>query len=322
MKPIRGLIAVILMTAFGAQAQTANIPTVVVLSPAAAPNRVDDSFIQTLQRLGWTRNETVRLELRHFGGSGENLSRFVAEIVAMKPAVVAAWGPQSAQALKRATSQIPIVFLAAFADPVETGLVPNVARPGGNITGVSVFSTDMDAKRLQLLMAAVPSLRRIGLLGSHEQAVTKERRDKLADAAREFKVQLLHEEVESPAGLEAAVLRLKQQGAQALYVWPTGVTFSYSQQIAQFALAQRMPSVHGYSESALAGGLLSYAPPLSDVARRGAAYVDRILRGAKPGDMPIEQPSEIEFVVNLKTARALGFNIPQNLLLRADRVIE
>ena len=116
--------------------------------------------------------------------------------------------------------------------------------------------------------------------------------------------------------------RLRQRSAQALYVWPTGITFSYGPDIARFALAQGLPSVHGYSESALAGGLLSYAPPLDDVARRGALYVDRILRGAKPADMPIEQPSKIEFIVNQRSARALGLAIPQNALLRADRVVE
>src|SRR5205085_11146116 len=182
--------------------------------------------------------------------------------------------------------------------------------------------TEMDAKRLQLLKEAVPALRRVAVLGAREQAVSPERKAKLLAIAHELKLELVQEDVDSPAALEAALARLKQRGAQAVYVWPTGITYSYGRQIAQFAVDQGLPSIHGYSESALAGGLLSYAPPLIDVARRGALYVDRILRGAKPADMPIEQPSQIEFIVNQRTARTLGLTLPTRLLLRADRVID
>lgn len=312
------IVAALAMTALGVQAQK----TVFVLTPAAGPNSADPVFAAALAKHGWVHEKNLRLDTRHWAGNVETLERFVAEIVARKPDVIAVWGPQGAHALKRATADLPIVFLTSFTDAVEVGLVSNVARPGGNITGVSVFSTDMDAKRLQLLKEAVPAARRVALLGTREHSVSAERKNKLAARARELKLEVIEEDVDSPQGLEAAVTRLKERGAQALYVWPTGITFSYGADIARFALAQRLPSVHGYSETALAGGLFSYAPPLDDVARRGALYVDRILRGARPADMPIEQPSQIEFIVNQRTARTLGIAIPQNVLLRADRVIE
>ena len=306
------------MIALGVQAQK----TVVVLTPAAAANATEDVFAAALRTHGWVEKKNLRIEVRNWAGNVETLDRSVAEIVALKPDVVAAWGPQGAHALKRATTQIPIVFLTSFTDAVEVGLVSNFARPGANITGVSVYSTEMDAKRLQLLKETVPGVRRLGLLGTREQSVSAERKSKLVAKARELELEVVEEDVDSAPGLEAAVARLRQKGAHALYVWPTGITFSFGGEIARYALAQRLPSVHGYSETALAGGLLSYAPPLDDVARRGALYVDRILRGAKPADMPIEQPSKIEFIVNQRTARALALAVPQNVLLRADRVIE
>ncbi|MFN2645352.1 MAG: ABC transporter substrate-binding protein [Burkholderiales bacterium] len=312
------LLALIALIGLAADAQK----TVVVLTPAAGMNPLDDVLASALENQGWVQNRNVRIATRHWGGNVETLQRFVAEILTLKPDVVAAWGPQGAHALKRATSEIPIVFLTSFTDAIEVGLVSNVARPGGNITGVSVFSTEMDAKRMQLLKEVMPSLQRVALLGTREQSVSVERKSKLAATARQFKIEVIEEDVDSPSALEAAIARLKQRGAQALYVWPTGITFSYGRDIARFALTQGLPSVHGYSESALAGGLLSYAPPLDDVARRGAVYVDRILRGAKPADMPIEQPSKIEFIVNQRSARALGLAIPQRVLLRADRVVD
>jgi putative ABC transport system substrate-binding protein len=266
------IIAILTMSALAVQAQK----TVVVLTPAAGANAADRVFAEALRIHGWVQDKNLRIDTRHWGGNVETLERFVAEIVARKPDVVAAWGPQGAHALKRATADIPIVFLTSFTDAVEVGLVSNVARPGGNITGVSVFSTEMDAKRLQLLKEAVPNARRVALLGTREHSVSAERKNTLGARARELKLEVIEEDVDSPQGLEAAITRLKERGAQALYVWPTGITFSYGPDIARFALAQRLPSVHGYSETAQAGGLFSYAPPLDDVARRQARrYADR-----------------------------------------------
>jgi putative ABC transport system substrate-binding protein len=196
-----------------------------------------------------------------------------------------------------------------------------VARPGGNLTGISFdAAVDTYAKGLQLLKEAVPALTRVALLLTSGPR-TEIGRQTMASAARELKLELHEVVMATPAELDVAVRKAKDQGAQGLYIWPSGLTLSSGKQLSALALANRLPSIHPFRESAVAGGLLSYAPSLTDIAGRGAVYVDKILRGARPADLPVEQPTKFELVINLKTAKALGLTIPQSLLVRADEII-
>ena len=184
-------------------------------------------------------------------------------------------------------------------------------------------SPDLSGKKLQLLMEAVPGLARVALLApASEPGTERDRWPMLAGQAKALNLEVREVEVQAPADLEAAVRRAKAQGAQALYVWPSNLARLAGRQLSDLALAHRLPSIHGFRESVVAGGLLSYAPSLTDIARHGAVYVDKILRGAMPNDLPVEQPTKFELVINLKTAKALGLRISPSLLLRADQVIE
>jgi putative ABC transport system substrate-binding protein len=235
--------------------------------------------------------------------------------------VFVAWSPPGALAAKRAASQRPVVFLAV-GDPIAFGLVSNLARPGGNVTEISFDAAlEMYPKGLQLLAEAVSALRRIVLLAASGPRA-EVARQMMMTAAKDLNLELQEVVVASPADLEAAVRSARDQGAQALYIWPSGLTLLSGTHLAALALSFRLPSIHPFREGAVAGGLLSYAPSLTDIAKRGSTYVDRILRGARPGDLPIEQPSKFELVINIKTANALGLTLPQSLLLRADQVIE
>ena len=216
-----------------------------------------------------------------------------------------------------------MVFLSP-GDPVQLGLVSNLARPGGNVTGVSgTAAVEEYAKRLALLKEAVPSITRVTVLVAPDgRAVMDIARSTMTAAANTLRLELHEVQMEAPAQFEATVRKAKDQGAQALYVWPSGFAFVFGPRLADIALVNRLPSIHSFSESAAAGGLLSYAASQTDIGRRGAVYVDKILKGAKPADLPVEQPTKFELVINLKTAKALGLTIPPTLLLRADRVIE
>jgi len=310
-----------------AEAQlAAKAATIGVLGPAAGPGPLDDVFRQSLQDLGWTTSQNIRIERRYSAGRSDVLAPLAGELVGLGVDVLVAWSPAGALAAKRSTSQIPVVFLAA-GDPIGLGLVSSLARPGGNVTGVSFdASLEIAGKKLELLKEAVPALVRVTLLLAASEArpttdIDNHRRSLMA-LAKALNLKVHEVEVQAPAELEVAVRVAKEQGAQALYVWPSGLAFAFRRQISELALAHRLPSIHSFRESALAGGLLSYAPSLTDIARRGAVYVDKILKGARPGDLPVEQPTKFELVINLKTAKTLGLKIPPTLLLRADQIIE
>lgn len=301
--------------------QAAKIATIGVLSTSAGPAPIPDAFEQSLKRLGWVRDQNIRIEVRYSAGRAEVLPSLAAELVGLHVDVLVAWSPAGALAAKQSTSQIPVVFLAA-ADPVGAGLVSSLARPGGNVTGVSFdAAVETYAKGLELLKEAVPSLTRVARLAASEPVPTEGTQAVYA-AAKSLGLELHDVEVKAPAELEAAVRKAKAQGAQALYVVPSGFAFAFRKQLAELALANRLPSLHPFRENVVAGGLLSYAPSVTDIARRGAMYVDRILKGSKPTDLPVEQPTTFEFVINLKTASALGLTIPASLLLRADQIIQ
>jgi putative ABC transport system substrate-binding protein len=292
-----------------------------VLTPSANVEPASDAFDQALQELGWVKGQNIRIERRYAAGRFDAFPGLAAELVGLDVDVLVAWSAAGALAAKRATTTIPVVFIGG-GDPVQRGIVSNLARPGGNVTGISmVAALEEYAKRLELLKEAVPSLTRAALLTSPEVRTSTSKETMLA-AAKALRLELLEVEVKAPAELEAAVRKAKEQGAQALYIWPSGFSLNFRRQLSDLALVHRLPSIHSTREGAMAGGLLSYGASLTDIARRGAAYVDKILRGAKPGDLPVEQPTKFELVINLKTANSLGLTIPQTLLLQADQVIQ
>jgi putative tryptophan/tyrosine transport system substrate-binding protein len=306
-----------------AQQQRGKISKIGVLAPSAERPMLEDVFEESLQRLGWVKEQNIRIEIRSPVGPKGAVAPAVAELMDVAPDVLVVWGTVGALAAKRATRQIPVEFLAT-GDPVSLGLVPSLAHPGGNLTGVpAIASSEEFAKRLALLKEAVPSVRHVALLvGPDGRTLMDLNRETLAAAASSLGLDLQDIQVDTPGELDAAVQQAKGRGVQALYIWPSGFALTSGKQLSDLALATRLPSVHPFTASAVAGGLLSYAASLADVARRGAEYVDKILRGAKPGELPVEQPTKFELVINLRTAKTLGLTIPPSLLQRADQVIE
>jgi putative ABC transport system substrate-binding protein len=304
----------------GAQPRSERVWRVGYLSPAEARNPIDDAFDQSMRGLGYVEGQNIVFDRRYSRGQSEALAPLAAELVALRPDLLVAWSAGGALAAKRAASQLPVVFLAA-GNPVEMGLVLSMAKPGGNLTGISFTpSLGFSPKGLQLLKETMPGLRRVALLAASEQ--TYPARQSLFAAARELRLELQEVVLATSSELDAAVRHAKDQGAQALQILPSGLTYAFRKQLADLALSHHLPSIHFFREAAVAGGLLSYAANLSDIAKRGATYVDMILKGAKVGDLPVEEPTKFELIINLKTAKGLGMTIPQSLLLRADEVIQ
>lgn len=291
--------------------------------PATGVQRgIEQAFKETLQQLGWVEGRNLTIEKRYSAGRQDAVVPTVEEIVRLGVDVIVAWGPHLSVAVKQAAPQIPLVFLLVF-DPVDLGLVSNIPHPGGNVTGItSLASREIFAKRLQLLKEVLPSLSRVAVLTSTERTRSARDKDELEVAARTLDIQLEDVQVDAPSALEEAMNRVKERGAQALYVWPSGFTYSFPKQISEAARTNNLPSMHSFRNGALNGGLLAYAADLKDEVRRGAVYADKILRGSPPGDLPVEQMSKYEPLINLKTAKALGLEVPRTLLAGADEVIE
>jgi putative ABC transport system substrate-binding protein len=277
------------------------------------------AFEQRLGELGWTERRTVAIEYRWGQGSTERFAEIAAEFVKIRADVIVTAG-SAVPALKQATSAIPIVFAIAT-DPVGGGLVESLARPGGNVTGVSDQQADLAGKRVELLREAIPGLRRLAILanvGYHD--VFFELTD-VETAVRRLGLEATRLEIRRAEDVAPAFQALKGQ-ADALYVVSDGLVSANRTRIATFALTARLPTMWGAREYVEPGGLLSYGPNFPDLFRRAAEITDKILRGAKPADIPVEQPTKFDFVINLITAKALGLTIPESLLLRADKVIE
>jgi putative ABC transport system substrate-binding protein len=290
----------------------------------SSPVRLHEAFRQGLRDLGYIEGRNVVIEYRDAQGKLETLPARAAELVALKVDVILAPGTQHALAAQQATRTIPIVF-ADVADPVARGLVTSLARPGGNITGLANLQTDLVGKWLELLKQAVTGLNRIaflwepGYLPERAQRDIQERADAAAKAAG---VWLRFVEVRRPEDFDRAFSDMVRTRVDALIVWG-GVMFIYERRrIAELAAKNRLPGAYTMSEFVDAGGLMSYSPNIADNFRRAAGYVDKILNGAKPADLPVEQPTKFELVINLKTAQALGLTIPPSVLGRADRIIE
>ena len=289
-------------------------------SPSTDPH-VLAPFRDRLRALGWTEGENVVIDAHWADGQLDRLPGLVAEVIARRADVIVTYSTPAAFAMKNATAKIPIV-VAAMGDPVGTGLVSGLARPGGNLTGVSLgWGGGIGGKFLELLQETVPRLATVAFLTNPDNPVERQMAAELQAAApvRRLKLQLI--DVRSPEALEGAFQQAKRK-AQAVVIIPTPLFMSQRQTVTALAAKHKLPAMYGLSDFTDAGGLMAYGPERAGLFRRAADYVDKILRGAQPGDLPIEQPMQYVFVVNLKTAKALGLTIPESILLRADDVIQ
>jgi len=275
---------------------------------------------QGLGKLGYTEGQNIAVQSRWAEGRQEQLADFAAELVRLKVNVIVTSGTPASLAAKRATTTIPIVMVGV-GDPVGSGLVASLARPGGNITGLTLLATKLGGKRLELLREVVPRLRRVAVFWNPANLSVALLLRETEVGARALGVQLLSLEVRGPEDFEAAFAAAIRGRADALIALEDPLTVVHRGRIIDFATKNRLPATCGLKEFAQAGGLMSYGASLPDLYRRAATYVDKILKGAKPADLPVEQPTKFELVINLKTAKALGLTIPQSILLRADQVI-
>ncbi|MEH2563483.1 ABC transporter substrate-binding protein [Bradyrhizobium sp. AZCC 2289] len=304
-----------------ARAQAGKLPTIGFLgvSSAAAWEPLIGTFERRLQELGWIEERTVVIERRWADGRNDRFAEIAAEFVRLKVDVIITAGSAVPQA-KQATSTIPIVFAVA-ADPLGAGLVASLGRPGGNVTGLSLQSSDLAAKRLELLRSVVPGLRRLAVLANVGYIASEMEMRDVQTTARTLGIEADTLEIRRVEDIEPAFDALKGED-QALYVCIDALVNANGRRINSLALNRRLPTMLSAREFVAAGGLISYGPSYQDLFRRAAEYADKILRGARPGDLPVEQPTKFELVVNLKTAQAIGISLPPNLLAIADEVIE
>ena len=278
-----------------------------------------EAFREGLRELGYIEGRNILIERRSAEGNPERLQELAAYLVRLRVDVIVTATTAATQAAQRATTTIPIVFALAD-EPVELGLVANVAKPGGNITGLTGLIAELTAKRLELLKEAVPRVTRVAVLWGpypFSAAVLRE----VESASRTLGLTLHEIEVRKPIELDSAFERMTAWRAEALLVLPHPMFVAQRMHIVELAAKHQLPSTYHLKQFVEVGGLMSYAPDVAQMSRRAAVYVDKILKGAKPGDLPVEQPTKFELVINLKTAKALGLKVPQSLLLRADEVI-
>jgi putative ABC transport system substrate-binding protein len=304
--------------------QAAKIPRIGYLGSNLAASPLTEAFLQGLRDLGYVEGRNLVIEYRSAEGKLERLPALAAELVALKVDVIVASTTRPALAAKQATRTLPIVFAAA-GDPVTSGLVTSLARPGGNVTGLSSLFPELVGKCLELLKQAVPGVSRVAVLWQPGASGERTEKDLLKEAevaARALGVRLQVVEARGPADVDRAFSEMTRARAGALTVL-TSVMFTIERRrLVDLAAKNRLPAVYPQREFVDAGGLMAYGPNSADLFRRAATYVDRILKGAKPGDLPVEQPTKFELVINLKTAKALGLTIPQSVLGRANHVVE
>jgi ABC-type uncharacterized transport system substrate-binding protein len=288
-------------------------------SPSGYASQVE-AFRGGLRDLGYVEGQNLVIEFRWAQGKNERLPELAKELVRLKPDVLVAHGAPGALAVKRASDTIPIV-LGVVGEAVEIGAVEGVARPGGNVTGSSMFLPELNAKRLEILKEALPRLSRVGVLLKLENPVNGPMLRAMEHTAQALKIELQSFEVRDPVDFDNAVSALVRRNAGAIAVQEEAMLIAHVGRIADLAKKYQVPTI-GFVEYARAGGLLAFGVNFPELWRRAASFVDKILRGAKPADLPIEQPTKFELVINLRTAKALGLTIPPSLLLRADQVIE
>ena len=303
--------------------QVAELPRVGVLwpNPLAASGHFVEAFRQGLRELGYVEGLNVTIEFRSAEGRMERLPDLAAELVRLPVDVIQTATSPTIRAAQQATRTIPIV-MGNSQDPVAEGFISSLARPGGNITGLTLFSPDLAAKRLELLKEIVPTLTRVAVLWNVDDPALALSLRETVIAAQILRLEVRSLGVRGPSEFETAVRTAIQENAGALIVLEDLFTFRYRTEIATLANSRRLPAMYGLREYAEGGGLIAYGPNLVQIYRRAATYVDKIVKGAKPADLPVEQPTRFELLLNLKTAKALGLDIPPTLLALADEVIE
>jgi ABC-type uncharacterized transport system substrate-binding protein len=304
--------------------QPTKIPRIGYLSPnspSSNPARIE-AFRQGLHELGYVEGKNIVIESRNAEGKLDRLSQLAAELVRLKVDVIVTSSPAPTRAAKEATVTIPIVF-AQDGDPVASGFVASLARPGGNITGLSTLAPELSGKRLEFLKEIIPKLSRVAILGTSTQPGGTQMLREVELAAKAFGVKLQYLDVLGPKDIETAFRAAEKGRAEAvLWVVAGGVVSDHRTEILELAVKSRLPVIYSGREYVEAGGLMSYGVNITDLDRRAATYVDKILKGTKPADLPVEQPTKFEFIINLKAAKQIGLTIPPNVLARADKVIK
>ena len=326
MKKILRLVLIIVALVAGAAIAEAQQPTKVPRLGVLAFNvtRADsdvDAFFQELRRLGWVDGQNIAFEFRTADGNVDRLPSLAAELVRLKVDALLASATPSALAAQKATSTIPIVF-TAVGDPVGSGLVASLAHPGGNITGLSNVNTDLTAKRLELLKETFPKVTRVGVLLNPADPITAPQLKDVEAAARSLGFQLQLYEARGPKDMESVASAWQKAHSGALFVLVSQMFVGVRPKLVEVITKSRLPAIFWTRSIVDAGGLMSYGPSIPDSYRRAATFVDKILKGAKPADLPVEQPMKFELVINLKTAKQIGVTIPPNVLARADKVIK
>jgi putative tryptophan/tyrosine transport system substrate-binding protein len=301
--------------------QPARVYNIAMLGSARTNSRAYVAFSEAFRQLGWIEGKNVVLVYRSADNHVDRLPKLAVELVRLKVDVIVTAGTLASLAAKHATTTIPIV-MAAAGDPLGSGLVANLAQPIGNVTGLSLMSPDLGGKRLELLKELLPQISRVAVLWNSANPYPAHVFKETESAAQTLGIEVQSLEVRGPDDFNKVFEAVKQNHPDALIAVEDPLTNSYLSQIANFAAANKLPAIFGFREFVDAGGLMAYGANLADLFRRAAAYVDKILRGAKPAELPIQQPTKFELVINLKTAKALGLIVPPTLLARADEVIE
>src|SRR5215831_12248317 len=317
------VVVMLLAVAVIAEAQQpTKIPRIGYLTAATEGQSVRiEAFWQGLRELGYVEGKNIVIEYRYAEGVADRFPNLAAELVKLKADIIVVSGTPATQAAKNATKTIPIL-MSSVADPVGTGLIASLAHPGGNVTGLSNLYEDLGGKQLELLKEAFPKISRMAVLWDPVNVGNVLLLKNLKVAAGTLRITLQPLEVHVPDDLESAFAAITREGASALSVLMNSVTGTYRSRIVDFAAKSRLPAIYGESRWVDAGGLMSYGPDYIDIWRRTATYVDKILKGAKPAELPVQQPTKFEFVINLKAAKQIGLTIPPNVLARADRVIK
>jgi ABC-type uncharacterized transport system substrate-binding protein len=318
------LVALLLVFCASAEAQQQKkIPRIgflIAVSPSSLSARVE-AFRQGLRQLGYVEGKNIVVEYRYAEGRADRLNELAAELVRLKVDVIVSAGPPPTHTAKKATSTIPIV-MANDPDPVGDGFVASLAHPGGNITGLSSLAPEISGKQVELLKETVPKLSRVAVLGNSTNSGNAQSLREMDLAAKLFKVRLQYLDVRGPKDIETAFRAASEGHADAVLILLNLVAIFHRTQIIGLAAKNRMPAMYYAVDYVEDGGLMSYGVNFHELYRRAATYVDKILKGAKPEDLPVEQPTKFEFIVNLQTAKQIGLTIPPNVLARADRVIK
>jgi putative ABC transport system substrate-binding protein len=301
--------------------QAKKVPRIGYLQIGSQLGPTGEAFLQGLRDLGYVEGKSILIEYRGDPQRSEDrLPEFAADLVRLKVDVIVALSPPAALAAKNATKTIPIV-MRSTSDPIQAGFVASLARPGGNITGVTSISTDLYGKRLELLKEVIPRLSRVGVLRNPDRSAEASNSKEMEIAARSLDLRLQFLEVRSSNDFENAFRAAGKARAEALITIRTPLINGQKKRVADLAMKSRLPAIYDDREYIDAGGLMSYGTDLAELHRRAATYVDKILKGAKPADLPVEQPTKFEFIINLKVAKQIGLTIPPNVLARADKVI-